>query len=594
MSKYSEEAMELALTQLSEHAASGKARSNWMSAFLVATRMRRASYPNNTSGTDSGVADLFTLIPDNPRGRINPFIDLSSKMRWLVTANSGRKTVWNTGTRDGTQNGLFTNSHWENGLRADAIDVLLAQLGSDEPLPARDALAVLVTRDQDWSSEPSRDDLLAAAADFLGLPVSDLERITEDRALGASLLGTPEWSPAALEAWQFGPPAPAVATGGSSYTLPYEAVSIETVGELPTEFTKFLDHHGISAGSTDEIVDLLAATLSSQLVIMAGPSGSGKSLMASALAAFFAPKTRRTRLEATRLLARREEFFGYFSHLAGSQFMAYDQLLELLDISKSEEVTPPIITIEEANLSPIEGYLSPLVHGLGGLEAEVLTLALHSQPDEVPSQVPDRVVPAKLSIEPYPRFFLTINVDADSPAPARKVVSRACVVLLETPSIETTLASSDTLVQPSIEDADGEAKGVIGRPTVAFDRYIASGSDVLQQSFMARAELLRDALGGDVISPRAFQKSLVYMAWFVELSGIDEPAPDQAAVLAATDNAVLHFVLPGLAAAHFSLALAALGGADPKGVLASRISRLANATTGQHFGLPPDFWGALS
>ena len=101
---------------------------------------------------------------------------------------------------------------------------------------------------------------------------------------------------------------------------------------------------------------------------------------------------------------------------------------------------------------------------------------MHTQPGEVDSQVPGRKVPQVLELQPYPRFFATINVDADSPAPARKVVSRACVILLETPTFETALAAADTLVHPSVEDAGGPAAAYIGKPTIAFDRYAATGS----------------------------------------------------------------------------------------------------------------------
>lgn len=69
-----------------------------------------------------------------------------------------------------------------------------------------------------------------------------------------------------------------------------EPISTESVGALPERFRRFLAQYGITTGGDDELLDLLAATLSSQFVIMAGPSGSGKSLMASALAAFFAPQ----------------------------------------------------------------------------------------------------------------------------------------------------------------------------------------------------------------------------------------------------------------------------------------------------------------
>ena len=275
--------------------------------------------------------------------------------------------------------------------------------------------------------------------------------------------------------------------------------------------------------------------------------------------------------------------------------MAYDQLLELLALVADQgKSTSPVITIEEANLSPIEGYLSPLVHGLSGLETETLIIPLHSQPDGVESQVPNVSVPPRLSLRPYPRFFATINVDADSPAPARKVVSRSCVVLLETPPVETMLAASDTLAQPSVEDADGQAAGLLGRPALAYERYTEIGGDLYQAAMKARAELLRDKIGSDVISYRAFLKSLMYIAWYIELSGIEDPELDDPAIEAAADNALLHFVLPELPAFHFAAAIEVLGAGAPLGVLAGRVARLRTALSAQQFGPPPDFWGALS
>ena len=92
------------------------------------------------------------LLPDDPRGRTNPFVDLSSKYRWGLVENSGRTTVWNNGTRTNPQTVLFNESHFSNGLRPDAIDVMLQNLGTEEPLPGRDALAILLTRNKDWPS----------------------------------------------------------------------------------------------------------------------------------------------------------------------------------------------------------------------------------------------------------------------------------------------------------------------------------------------------------------------------------------------------------------------------------------------------------
>lgn len=594
MARCSEEALETALQQLSEHAASGRARANWVSTFLVAQRMAAAGYPPTISGANSGTSDVFVLLPKHPRGRSNPFVDLESEYRWGQVEASGRKTVWNTGTRNGQQRVLFNQDHFKHGLRPDAIAILLTHLGTEEPLPAREALAVLLTRDHDWGAEPSSSELIDVAATFLGMTVQDFERITTgDIQLGVSVLGDPEWSPALIEASELGPPRDASLVGESA--APGENIPIESIGELPEQFRRFLAQYGITPGGEVELLDLLAATLSSQFVIMAGPSGSGKSLTASALAAFFAPQGRRGRLESSRLLAKPQEFFGFYSHLAGGQFVANEPLLTLLEIDADAPIpTPPMITIEEANLSPIEGYFSPLVHGLGGLEASSLAIRLHTQATDVESQIDGQSVPPVLKLGPYPRIFATLNVDAESPAPARKVVSRGCVVLLETPDFDTALAAAGMLAHPSIEEATGPASALIGRPTIALHRYVASGSTVFEQVLSERAGMLRDALGADVIAHRQLQRSLMYMAWYVELSGDVDPDQGHPAVEAAADNALLHFVLPSLPAAHFEKALQALDDGNRTGVLEQRMSRMRMVMSEHQFGPPPDFWGALS
>lgn len=66
MTRCSQEALEVALRQLSEHAASGRARANWISAFLVAKRIAAAGYASNTIGANSGTNDVFVMLPNNP------------------------------------------------------------------------------------------------------------------------------------------------------------------------------------------------------------------------------------------------------------------------------------------------------------------------------------------------------------------------------------------------------------------------------------------------------------------------------------------------------------------------------------------------
>jgi len=600
MTRASEMALEAAMTQLSQHVRR-TADSNWTQAFLAGLRMKAAGYESTIRGADTAVSDLFTLVPSVRTGTLNPFVNLESANRWLRNEQVGRSTVWNKATRGYAQTLLFNddgsgaNRHISNGIRSDAIDVLLSKFEElDVAGPAGEALAVLICRDWDWPSEPNSDELQTAAATKLGLELEDYKRFTTRAPLGVPVLGEPSWSPELLERSVLGPPPetqPGVAvTQGQAY----EEAPIDQITGLVGEFKKFATGHGIAVSDAD-ILDLLAATLGSQLVLMAGPSGSGKSLMASALAAFFAKKDRRSRLEGSRFLARQEEFLGYYSHLGGEKFIAQPPLLDLLPLESSEErQDAPIVIIEEANLSPLEGYLSALVHGLGGNESPELEFRLHALNERLGTPADEAEVPPRLRLAPYPRFFATINVDADSPAPARKVASRACVVLTETPSIDEARVSADILSQPSIEHADGPASTILGRPSSAFVRYATSGSTVYEEALAARGKELTEIVGTEAVNFRAYQKALFYIAWYVELAGESEPEPGSTVVSTAVDNALLHFVLPTLPAHQFGQAIEGLRNVEQLSVLATRIDRLRSVVRGQHFGPAPDFWGALS
>ncbi|MEU6481178.1 AAA family ATPase [Streptomyces sp. NPDC047017] len=209
MLRCSQKALEQALLQLAEHAGDNKHRSNWMSTFLAACWVHAADYPRTINGVNQAVDDLFVLLPDNrEHGRINPFVRSSASGRWLKITDSGRSTVWNTGTRQGTQRVLFNQEHFKHGLRPDAIDVLLEGIGDDAPLPRRDALALFLTREHLWDAEPTREQLHEEASQKLGLSTHEFARITADGKLGCPVLGDPEWSPELIEHSALRPPAP--------------------------------------------------------------------------------------------------------------------------------------------------------------------------------------------------------------------------------------------------------------------------------------------------------------------------------------------------------------------------------------------------
>jgi DNA polymerase III delta prime subunit len=310
MPKCSEEAFEKALTQLSDHAATNVSLSNWMLTYLAAARMHKAGYDFTTLGVDEGVRDLYAVLPTNAaRGSINPFVLPTKQNRWRGLVNAGRKTVWNNGTRTNPQRILFNDDHFKNGLRPDAINILLEHL-SETTLPGQDALAIFLTRDRTWTAEPTQQELLAAGADYLGLPPADFERITTPQALGLSaLLTEPEWSPALLAMSSLAPPKAREQMASSSNP---EGVTDEPSPSEPNNeslaWTQGTTIRPLRSADVDALTSRVLATLNDKHIglpdmettirrcvtgllmghlILQGPPGTGKTTIARALCEAF-------------------------------------------------------------------------------------------------------------------------------------------------------------------------------------------------------------------------------------------------------------------------------------------------------------------
>ena len=258
--------------------------------------------------------------------------------------------------------------------------------------------------------------------------------------------------------------------------------------------------------------------------------------------------------------------------------------------------------MEEINLSPPEGYLSPVVHGLSGIDTPALEWHLHSKRAGAETETSTLTVPETALLGPFPRVLGTINVDANAPAPARKVAARSCVVLLEPEKL-----SADGLgetVEATLSDTShashGSATEFLGNPLDALD-------DLDEQEFkQAVAALLAvfEAANTETVSRRDGLRCLTYMAYFVRLAG--KAGASVNVFKLAAENAYLHCVLPVLDADHFVAALEALieGELVPEaksaqalgGNLQPRVVRLNEIVKASGFGFAEavDFWSALS
>lgn len=394
-------------------------------------------------------------------------------------------------------------------------------------------------------------------------------------------------------------------------TIVREPPTAANAAKLVQDFRLHVEKLGVSFEERVEI-DLLAAYLSSQVLLFAGPSGTGKSTAARCLQTFFAPPDSRAVINGRRQLLGPEDVAGYYSPL-GEVFVAGPDLASLDHLARPNAAAPcPTLLVEEVNLSAPEGYLNPFVHGFSGLSTERVEWRIFAK--ELEAQAGRS---ARLVFEPFPRLLGTINVDATAPAPAPKVAARACVVLLE--PVETTdLAQVQEALEKQAQSteliasgagASGDPLAVVHstdhRPKEVRDaclRLVAGlewGDKVFEQGWTPASTPVRG------FSRRQLAQIVLYTGWFdllaqgvAQLDGVTAENPQVGA-----ENAILHFALPSLDAVRFSIALQILktlplSGSRPAGLggtLAARVERLGTADDQSTFtGRLLDFWDRLS
>ena len=363
--------------------------------------------------------------------------------------------------------------------------------------------------------------------------------------------------------------------------------------KLVKDFASYLDARGLVYDPLTQL-DFLSVALASQFVLFAGPSGSGKSTAARALADFFA--TTWVQIEVPRGLHRHEEFVGYYSHF--SKIFADTAFLgSLREMEVSANTLPPACILEESNLSPFEGYMSAGLHGLGALEAPFIGFNLHKQSSPVTLADNVTTVPTTLEVGPYPRFLGTVNVDATAPAPANKISGRAAVVLVEPPAIDDALAAVRSATSPPTHLHRGDGAGVLGQPADALrlSQKTNREPDILK-ALRAGANLLEQALKANVITPRDASRMAMFVAAFDLLAQAGGHTKADALGLG-VEYAILHFVLPRMSGDGFDSAVNGLvdgGGLRSDGPLMERLAMLKAAESESGFGVPADFWTALS
>jgi hypothetical protein len=388
----------------------------------------------------------------------------------------------------------------------------------------------------------------------------------------------------------------------------------ETFGCRTGEFSDLIEEFKVYASSSGVSVDdamaldLLASTLGSQFLLFAGPSGTGKSTVASLLCSFFSRDELYQRVETSRRWIGPEDLAGHYSNVS-QRFAATANTASLIALHEAsiEAVKNfgggvPMLLVEEINLSAIEGYLGPFTHGLSRLAVPMVTWTLHAATGYVETEGDVVHFPSELMFGPFPRLFGTLNVDQESAVPARKVLSRATVVLLEAERDFDPAVAASGLAKPAAVVGGGQGAPWIGSPDTA---RLNLGEEVLLGIFTQVRHMLASLAGVGVVvrlSKRDQGRIANYSSYYVSLATAAGATQDDA-IQIAVENAIIHFVLPSLEPEVFQAAATALQGmpltsSGPKslgGLLGSRLSRLQEQGSQDLLSLMNvDFWAALS
>jgi hypothetical protein len=173
--------------------------------------------------------------------------------------------------------------------------------------------------------------------------------------------------------------------------------------------------------------NFIASLLAKPFLILTGLSGSGKSKLAHAFAAWIAETPQQYRIVAVGAdWTSNENILGYQDALqTGRYCKPTNGALDLILAAATDTTRPYFLILDEMNLSHVERYFSDVLSAVESREA----IALHSSEIELKCS-PDDTVGVPKSIRFPPNLFVigTVNVDETTYMFSPKVLDRANVI----------------------------------------------------------------------------------------------------------------------------------------------------------------------
>lgn len=171
----------------------------------------------------------------------------------------------------------------------------------------------------------------------------------------------------------------------------------------------------------------VASLLTKRFLIFTGLSGSGKTKLAQAFAAWICESDTQYRVVAVGAdWTTNENLLGYQDALAPEMYRKPSNgSLDLMLRARDDLSRPYFLILDEMNLSHVERYFADMLSSIESSKS----MALHSAAEDLPGRIGDTLlVPAQMSL-PQNLFIIgTVNVDETTYTFSPKVLDRANVI----------------------------------------------------------------------------------------------------------------------------------------------------------------------
>ena len=283
------------------------------------------------------------------------------------------------------------------------------------------------------------------------------------------------------------------------------------VGKTLQKFYNFTKSHNLCY-SKDDIYNFYTCACSSQLIILAGMSGTGKTKLALEFADFFNMKESNDKLLFVPIspsFTEPSDVLGYLNPNTGIYTSSETRLVEFLKHAEEHEDEMHMVVFDEMNLAQIEFWFAPFI---SLLEKELGDRKLHLY-SESQRCINDDKYPCKIELKNNIIFVGTINLDETTKNISDRLLDRAFIINLKKESFANYKAQQASNSTSEKEPFQGDFKKFVPEKGDLEKDYISDYSLEELQFFDAVNDELNNIDSQKGVSFRSVKNIALYLRY---------------------------------------------------------------------------------